>query len=164
MQLVEETKNERLKYLLNRTDTYIRDITDKVKEQRANEEAKCTNKDDTRNDRRKPQFEEPLNEDATSEYYRVTHETNEEVRQPKMLLGGALKEYQLAGLAWMVSLYNNRLNGILADEMGLGKTIQTIALLAHLIEVKQNSGPFLVVAPLSTLSNWPVPKSYLFLN
>jgi len=28
-----------------------------------------------------------------------------------------LKEYQLKGLQWMVSLYNNRLNGILADEM-----------------------------------------------
>jgi SNF2 family DNA or RNA helicase len=27
------------------------------------------------------------------------------------------------GLNWMISLYNNNLNGILADEMGLGKTI-----------------------------------------
>lgn len=36
----------------------------------------------------------------------------------------------------MVSLYNNNLNGILADEMGLGKTIQTIALLAYLMESK----------------------------
>ncbi|CAN0349372.1 unnamed protein product, partial [Ectocarpus sp. 13 AM-2016] len=53
-----------------------------------------------------------------------------------------------------VSLYNNNLNGILADEMGLGKTIQTIALLSYLMEVKRNNGPFLVVVPLSTLSNW----------
>ena len=37
--------------------------------------------------------------------------------------------------------------------MGLGKTIQTIALLAHLLE-RGVPGPFLVVAPLSTLSNW----------
>ena len=37
--------------------------------------------------------------------------------------------------------------------MGLGKTIQSIALLSHLLE-KGNAGPFLVVAPLSTLSNW----------
>lgn len=28
------------------------------------------------------------------------------------------------GLQWMLSLYNNKLNGILADEMGLGKTVQ----------------------------------------
>jgi SNF2 family DNA or RNA helicase len=40
------------------------------------------------------------------------------------------------GLQWMVSLYNNNLNGILADEMGLGKTIQTIALLAYVMEVR----------------------------
>jgi hypothetical protein len=39
------------------------------------------------------------------------------------------------GLQWMVSLYNNNLNGILADEMGLGKTIQSIALITHLIGV-----------------------------
>lgn len=54
----------------------------------------------------------------------------------------------------MVSLYNNRLNGILADEMGLGKTIQTIALFAYIMENKKNYGPFLVVVPLTTLSNW----------
>jgi SNF2 family DNA or RNA helicase len=41
------------------------------------------------------------------------------------------------------------LNGILADEMGLGKTIQTIALLAYLIEKKKIMGPFLVIVPLS---------------
>jgi SNF2 family DNA or RNA helicase len=28
-----------------------------------------------------------------------------------------LREYQMVGLQWMVSLYNNHLNGILADEM-----------------------------------------------
>lgn len=39
--------------------------------------------------------------------------------------------------------------------MGLGKTIQTIALLGYLYEVKRNKGPFLIVAPLSTLhSGW----------
>jgi ATP-dependent helicase STH1/SNF2 len=56
---------------------------------------------------------------------------------------------QIKGLQWMVSLYNNRLNGILADEMGLGKTIQTISLITYLIEKKQQNGPFLIVVPLS---------------
>ena len=37
--------------------------------------------------------------------------------------------------------------------MGLGKTIQTIGLFCHLYE-KGIKGPFLVVAPLSTVSNW----------
>ena len=45
------------------------------------------------------------------------------------------------------------MNGILGDEMGLGKTIQTIAMLAYLFE-KNVEGPFLVVAPLSTITNW----------
>ena len=43
---------------------------------------------------------------------------------------------------------------IMADEMGLGKTIQTISLLSYLLEVKKNYGPFLIVVPLSTISNW----------
>ena len=71
-----------------------------------------------------------------------------------MLKGGQMKSYQIDGLNWMVSLYNNNLNGILADEMGLGKTIQAIGLFAHLIEVKKNPGPFLVVVPLTTITNW----------
>ena len=65
-----------------------------------------------------------------------------------------MKEYQLKGLEWMVSLYNNNLNGILADEMGLGKTIQTIALVSYLMEEKQQLGPYLIIVPLSTLTNW----------
>ncbi|KAF9620353.1 hypothetical protein IFM89_011088 [Coptis chinensis] len=70
-----------------------------------------------------------------------------------LLTGGKLKQYQLKGVKWMISLWQNGLNGILADQMGLGKTIQTIAFLAHL---KGNGldGPYLVIAPLSTLSNW----------
>lgn len=50
-------------------------------------------------------------------------------------------------------LWENGINGILADEMGLGKTIQCIAHIAMMIE-KKVMGPFLVVAPLSTLPNW----------
>lgn len=74
-------------------------------------------------------------------------------RQPKLITGGIMKDYQLQGLDWLVSLYENGLNGILADEMGLGKTLQTISLMAFLRE-KGMTGPFLVVAPVSTLSNW----------
>lgn len=55
-------------------------------------------------------------------------------------------------MEWMVSLYNNNLNGILADEMGLGKTIQTIALITYLMEKKRANGPFLIIVPLSSVS------------
>ncbi|XP_011256521.1 lymphoid-specific helicase [Camponotus floridanus] len=66
---------------------------------------------------------------------------------------GELYNYQQAGLEWLKVLYENALNGILADEMGLGKTIQVIALICHLIEKKQ-AGPYLIIAPLSTIPNW----------
>lgn len=31
--------------------------------------------------------------------------------------GGTLRDYQVRGLNWMISLYENGVNGILADEM-----------------------------------------------
>jgi SWI/SNF-related matrix-associated actin-dependent regulator of chromatin subfamily A member 5 len=46
-----------------------------------------------------------------------------------MFKGGKMRDYQVRGLNWMISLYENGINGILADEMGLGKTLQTISLL-----------------------------------
>mmetsp|Transcript_7475 Transcript_7475/g.16959 ORF Transcript_7475/g.16959 Transcript_7475/m.16959 type:complete len:824 (-) Transcript_7475:189-2660(-) len=74
--------------------------------------------------------------------------------QPKNLSSGCtLKDYQLEGVRWLVSLYENGVSGILADEMGLGKTIQVISLIAHL-QTMNVSGPFIVVAPLATLPNW----------
>lgn len=55
-------------------------------------------------------------------YYSIAHTVHEKVtKQASILVNGQLKEYQLKGLEWLVSLYNNNLNGILADEMGLGK-------------------------------------------
>ncbi|XP_047514277.1 ATP-dependent helicase brm [Pieris napi] len=88
-------------------------------------------------------------------YYSIAHTVHESVtEQASILVNGNLKEYQIKGLEWLVSLFNNNLNGILADEMGLGKTIQTIALVTYLMEKKKVNGPFLIIVPLSTLSNW----------
>ncbi|KAI7829887.1 SNF2 family N-terminal domain-containing protein, partial [Kickxella alabastrina] len=81
-------------------------------------------------------------------------------RQPQLITGGIMREYQLEGMEWLASLYENGLNGILADEMGLGKTLQTIAFLCFLRERKV-WGPFLILCPLSTLSNW-VSEFYRF--
>ncbi|XP_075516542.1 putative chromatin-remodeling complex ATPase chain [Primulina tabacum] len=67
---------------------------------------------------------------------------------------GKMRDYQLAGLNWMIRLYENGINGILADEMGLGKTLQTISLLGYLHEFRGITGPHMVVAPKSTLGNW----------
>ena len=70
-----------------------------------------------------------------------------------LMEGGSMRDYQLKGVKWMISLYQNGLNGILADQMGLGKTVQTIGFLSHL-RAKGILGPYLVIGPLSTLSNW----------
>lgn len=73
---------------------------------------------------------------------------------PTFIKGGKLRDYQIYGLNWLISLHENKLSGILADEMGLGKTLQTIAFLGYLRYMKNIDGPFLVIAPKSTLDNW----------
>lgn len=92
-------------------------------------------------------------------------------KQPKCMVGGTMRDYQLEGLTWMFEICSQGMSGILADEMGLGlqlsldlhvfvmltrlgKTVQTIALIALLREQENYLGPHLIVAPLSTLSNW----------
>jgi len=147
--LLEDTKNERLKFLLDKTDECMNQISSLLTS-RAEEEEEEIRKAGCEGKMKAAFSEAPTG----GSYYETAHVKSEQVRQPSILVGGDLKEYQLSGLQWLVSLYNNRLNGILADEMGLGKTIQTISLIAYLIEVKENLGPYLVIVPLSTLSNW----------
>ncbi|KAM7488633.1 hypothetical protein LguiB_026117 [Lonicera macranthoides] len=93
--------------------------------------------------------------EAQRQYYSIVHSIQEKVtEQPSMLQGGELSTYQLEGLQWLLSLFNNNLNGILADEKVLGKRIQTIALIAYLMENKDVIGPYLIVAPKAVLPNW----------
>lgn len=75
-------------------------------------------------------------------------------RESPGYINGSLRSYQVQGLNWLVSLHKNNLAGILADEMGLGKTLQTISFLGYLRYVENKTGPFLVIAPKSTLNNW----------
>ena len=93
--------------------------------------------------------------DTKERYYAMAHSTQEIItHQPRMLTFGQLRDYQLVSLQWMVSLYNNKLNGILADEMGLGKTVQVCSLIAYLFESKQNYGPHLIIVPNAVIVNW----------
>ena len=48
---------------------------------------------------------------------------------PSYVKNGKMRDYQIRGLNWMISLYENGINGILADEMG--KIIQNVAVLTN---------------------------------
>ncbi|XP_014291998.1 ATP-dependent helicase brm isoform X3 [Halyomorpha halys] len=120
-------------------------------------DSKLSVEDEAREMIKKAKIEDDEYKNTTEEhtYYSIAHTVHEIVtEQASIMINGKLKEYQIKGLEWLVSLYNNNLNGILADEMGLGKTIQTIGLITYLMEKKKVNGPYLIIVPLSTLSNW----------
>lgn len=170
LELLKTTKNKRLIQLLKQTDEYLMQIGAQVERQK-----QAARDDDAANgipadtpkvnvyayESHKEQSSGVDDDDELqqlkkrrNDYYTITHTISENVYQPHHLVGGTLKPYQLEGLEWLVSLYNNNLNGILADEMGLGKTIQTLSLITYLVEIKRTSGPFLIIVPLSVMSNW----------
>lgn len=65
-----------------------------------------------------------------------------------------LRSYQLEGVNWLVYCWINKQSCIIADEMGLGKTVQSVAFIELLQKQFRVPGPFLVVAPLSTIPHW----------
>lgn len=145
IKLLDQTKDHRITHLLKQTNSFLDSLAKAVKVQQAEQDEVEEETEDTVDELREK-----------IDYYQVAHRIKEEVKtQPSILVGGELKEYQIKGLQWMVSLYNNKLNGILADEMGLGKTIQSISLITYLIE-KKGEDKFLVIVPLSTITNWTV--------
>ncbi|CAL1271150.1 unnamed protein product [Larinioides sclopetarius] len=174
----EEHCYKRLRLLLSRSSIYAQFMADKLKK---HEEVKLTNgkehkktnsKVENKSTKRKAtsssaQKKAKANQDITDFLKHqegngilVEENVNEGSsklslleRQPKLLTGGTMREYQIDGYEWLKTLYENGVNGILADEMGLGKTIQCIAFIAYLIEMRV-SGPFFVCAPLSTVPNW----------
>ncbi|KAG7090792.1 hypothetical protein E1B28_009876 [Marasmius oreades] len=160
MKLIDTAKDTRITHLLRQTDTYLDSLAHAVVAQQNEAGVMQIHHQSMDGPTSEATFGAKVMADDEDkerkiDYYAVAHRIQEKVtKQPSMLIGGTLKEYQLKGLQWMVSLYNNRLNGILADEMGLGKTIQTISLIAFLVEIKRLRGPYLVIVPLSTMTNW----------
>ena len=160
LKLLGQAKDSRISHLLKQTDGFLSQLASSVKEQQRSNSRRYGNnaQEPEEEDEEEEEADEVDSDDETKpkvDYYEVAHKVKEEVtQQSSNLVGGQLKEYQLKGLQWMISLYNNNLNGLLADEMGLGKTIHTISLICYLIQKKQQKGPFLVIVPLSTLTNW----------
>lgn len=150
---------KKFKYLLGLTSLFQHFIDSKAKKdpvfasvvEKLNEGH--SDKPDTKNTshrRRKTEREEDKelldDEEDTAQIHEFTESPS--------YIHGELRPYQIQGLNWLVSLYENNLSGILADEMGLGKTLQTISFLGYLRYFRSVSGPHLVVAPKSTLDNW----------
>ena len=65
-----------------------------------------------------------------------------------------IKTIYLLLSAFVFHMFMQYFNLYFTDEMGLGKTIQTISYLGWMRFVQNISGPFLIVVPLSVLSNW----------
>uniref|UniRef100_A0A4W4ESC6 SWI/SNF related, matrix associated, actin dependent regulator of chromatin, subfamily a, member 1 n=1 Tax=Electrophorus electricus TaxID=8005 RepID=A0A4W4ESC6_ELEEL len=105
-------------------------------------------------DNRHRRTEQEEDEELLSESRKPTNLLVRFEESPSYVKNGTLRDYQIRGLNWMISLYENGINGILADEMGLGKTLQTIALLGYLKHYRTIPGPHMVLVPKSTLHNW----------
>ena len=124
MKLIDTAKDTRITHLLRQTDSYLDSLAQAVVAQQ-NEGGPSMDLGFEQEEGPATEatfgaqiMDEPNEDKAKVDYYAVAHRISEKVtRQPSLLVGGTLKEYQLKGLQWMVSLYNNRLNGILADEM-----------------------------------------------
>lgn len=125
MKLIDTAKDTRITHLLRQTDAYLDSLAQAVvsqqnddvhgREPTANMQQEDGPADETMFGAQKMVDPE---EKTKIDYYAVAHKISEKItKQPSILVGGTLKDYQLKGLQWMVSLYNNRLNGILADEM-----------------------------------------------
>lgn len=154
LKIISETKDTKIQHIIEQTNKFISQLGSKVLAQKGQPGQPTEFGDSKQEDGQQSTLEHRFNE-ANRIYEALTHSVKEKVlSQPTIMNGGTLKPFQISGLQWLVSLYNNNLNGILADQMGLGKTVQTIALISHLIQFKKKNGPFLIVASSSVLPNW----------
>lgn len=123
MKLIDTAKDTRITHLLRQTDAYLDSLAQAVIEQQnddVHKDVPILNPEEGPADETMFGAQKVVDPDERTkvDYYAVAHRITEKItRQPSILVGGTLKEYQLKGLQWMVSLYNNRLNGVLADEM-----------------------------------------------
>ncbi|XVE65684.1 hypothetical protein DITRI_Ditri08aG0019500 [Diplodiscus trichospermus] len=162
LRIVQDAKSDRVKQLLRETEKYLQKLGSKLQDAKAVASCFENDMDEMRaasvveNDTAIENDDEAKHYlESNEKYYLMAHSIKENIsEQPTFLKGGKLREYQMNGLRWLVSLYNNNLNGILADEMGLGKTVQVISLICYLMETKNDRGPFLVVVPSSVLPGW----------
>ena len=120
MKLMKDTKNERISHLLNETNQFLSSLGAKLEQEKA---ATAAFDDAPAGGASTSQSEVPTPRSAAVRFLEDAHTAKEEVTEQPTSLGtnvgqdgeiGLLKPYQLVGLNWLLSLYNNSLNGILA--------------------------------------------------
>ncbi|KAF2465624.1 uncharacterized protein BDR25DRAFT_270325 [Lindgomyces ingoldianus] len=164
----EDDTIRRFRYLLGLTDLFrhfidtnpnprIKDVLAEIDRQNAEDEAKAKNSKTRKGGaaaerRRKTEQEEDA--ELVREEKRGGHNETVFRESPGYIKNGTMRDYQVAGLNWLISLHENGISGILADEMGLGKTLQTISFIGYLRFIGGITGPHLVAVPKSTLDNW----------
>lgn len=77
-----------------------------------------------------------------------------QIKESPKYLAGALRDYQVDGVNWLLNNHYHFRNAILADEMGLGKTLVSLSTLATLKYTFHLPGPHLIICPKSVLGNW----------
>lgn len=93
------------------------------------------------------------NDDFVKLIDNISNDTQEDFEIPEGI-NAELREYQIRGYRWMMTLAKNSLGGILADDMGLGKTLQTIVYIKAMLARNTEKRHFLIVCPSSIIYNW----------
>ncbi|CAZ82572.1 unnamed protein product [Tuber melanosporum] len=155
----ENDSMKRIRYLLGLTDLFRHFMSNNPDYQRVKAEEEEKSRQQAKNrkgstDNRRRRTEKEEDEELLQDEIVDGGTAAIFTESPKFIKGGQMRDYQIAGLNWLISLHENGISGILADEMGLGKTLQTISFLGYLRYVAGIKGPHLITVPKSTLDNW----------
>lgn len=140
---VSKDRLRQLEFLESRISNFAKFVEDRLQGQNVRRKRKLTETDSNNNR-------------VAKKSKLTTHDQDKLIKYTESpeFIHGKLRDYQIDGLNWLISLYENGMNGILADEMGLGKTLQAISILGYLRNHRYIKGPHLIIVPLSTIENW----------
>ncbi|XP_063223834.1 chromatin-remodeling complex ATPase chain Iswi isoform X2 [Bacillus rossius redtenbacheri] len=166
---VETDRSKRFDYLLKQTEIFTHFMSNNQRDKQAASPLKVRPGRPRKNPDQPKMAPPSLGDPGDHRHRKTEQEEDEELlaetnssrktiisfdQSPPYVKNGEMRDYQVRGLNWMISLYENGINGILADEMGLGKTLQTISLLGYMKHYRSIPGPHIVIVPKSTLANW----------
>lgn len=143
----DKVRADKLKFLLDKSQIYAKIIGERMERQQRQQaeaaarrakkqkrEAESNTTSPARKKRRSGATRDSKPVVSANEHDELSHAEYDDsatngytFQQPALVTGAKLRGYQLAGVQWMISLYENGLNGILADEMGLGKVRESKA-------------------------------------